>query len=114
MRKCANMVRHSTAPLFSNVNESEPKWAVLEVKNLHLGLSSLPSFVGFYQESCDSCLERCETFKLVEIWGKEGIHALLEGCTCNKQVYNKSVRNGRSGIQKEWSAMQRQDEEVEE
>ena len=30
-----------------------------------------------------------EVFKLVEIWGEEEIQALLEGCTRNKQVYEK-------------------------
>ena len=30
-----------------------------------------------------------DTFKLVEIWGKEGIQTLLAGCMRNKQMYNK-------------------------
>ena len=29
-----------------------------------------------------------ETFKLVELWGKE-IQVLLEGCTRNKHVYDR-------------------------
>ncbi len=33
-----------------------------------------------------------EVFKLVEIWGEEEIQALLEGCTRNKQVYEKIAR----------------------
>lgn len=30
-----------------------------------------------------------ETIKLVELWGKEEIQALLEGCARNKHVYDR-------------------------
>ena len=45
------------APLFfGSVNESEPRWAGLALKNLHLGTSS----IVFCPESNVSKLERCE------------------------------------------------------
>ena len=46
---------HGTA-FFGSVNESEPKWAVLALKNLHLGTSS----IVFCPESNVSKLERYE------------------------------------------------------
>ena len=30
-----------------------------------------------------------ETLKLIELWDDEEIQALLEGCSCNKHVYEK-------------------------
>ena len=41
----------------------------------------------------------------MEIWSEEEIQALLEGCTCNKHVYNKIARGmvevgyDRTGVQ---------------
>ena len=83
LRKCADTARHSTAS-FTSANASDPKWAVLAGKNLHLVPSSLSSFEDFVQKAMTAVWNDTETFKLVEIWGEEEIQALLEGCMRNK------------------------------
>ena len=58
-----------------------------------------------------------DIFKLVEFWSEEEIQAPLKGCTLHvKQatVGQTSKRNGRSRMQKDWSAMQQSAEELDE
>ena len=50
-----------------------------------------------------------ETFKLIALWGDSEILAKLEGCKCNKEVYDRGrIRQNRSTALREGKKIKKQ------